>query len=69
MARHNELHDRVADIAGESFMHRYVRNYHLIFAGPAVQSPKDQYARTTPSLSKHNSEATDHNDSLLICDL
>ena len=33
MARHNELHDGVTDLAGKSFTCSHVRNDPLIFAG------------------------------------
>ena len=38
-ARHNELCDRVADLAGKYFTPTHVRNSPLIFAGRAMQMP------------------------------
>ena len=51
MARHNELRDRVADLAGKAFTPTHVHNDPLIFAGCDVKRIKANPARskTTPS--------------------
>ena len=45
-APHNELQDRVADLAGKYFTPSHVRDNLLIFAGCAVKRPKANTART-----------------------
>ena len=72
IARHNELRDRVADLAGKSFTPSRVRNDPLIFAGCAVKRPKAKPARSkvtpvpadTPPL-----EATEQKGDPLMYDL
>ena len=51
MAHHNELRDRVADLAGKAFTPTHVHNNPLIFSGCAVKRIKVNPARskTTPS--------------------
>ena len=44
MARHNELRDGVADLAGKAFTPSHLRNDPLIFAGCAVKRTKDTTA-------------------------
>ena len=45
-ARHNELRDRVADLAGKAFTPTHVRYNPLIFACCAVKRPKAKMARS-----------------------
>ena len=49
MARHNELRDRVADLAGKAFTPSHVRYDPLIYSGCAVKRTK-----TTPSGASGN---------------
>ena len=46
-ARHNDIRDRVADLAGKAFTPMHMGDDPLIFAGCAVQRPKTHPAGTT----------------------
>ena len=72
MARHNEIRDKVADLAGKSFFPSQVRNIPLIFAGCAVKRPKENSASTKGTTVLDNMpplEATEQKGDLLIRDL
>ena len=47
MARHNELRDRVADLAGKAFTLFHVRDNPLIYSGRAVRRKKPTPAGST----------------------
>ena len=72
MARHNELHDGVADLAGKAFTPSHVRDDPLIYSGRAVKRMK-----ATPARAGGNSnnavvqppEVTEQKGDLLIRDL
>ena len=70
MARHNELRDRVSDLAGKDFTPYHVRDNPLIYSGCAVKRTK-----ATPAGSKKNSEhpaapeVAENKGNLLIRDL
>ena len=49
-ARHNNLHDRVADLAGKAFTSSHVRNNPLIYSGRAVKRTK-----SAPAVANGNS--------------
>ena len=70
MAHYNELCGGVTDQAGKAFIPMHVRDKILILAGRAVQSPKSQPARTTPSQFKKKMPlATEQKGNLLIHDI
>ena len=68
-ARHNELRDGVADLAGEVFTQTQVHDNPLIFAGCTVKrtTANTAISKTTPSTK--NIEATEQNGDPLIRDL
>ena len=71
-ARHNELQDGVADLAGKAFTPFHVRNDPLIFVGCVVKRPKAKPAGTSGSTDQDNAllpEATEQKGFLLIRDL
>ena len=72
MARHNELHDRVADLSGKSFTANHVREDPLIFVGCAMKRTRAKPARsknTQTTQSMQNLKATEHKGKILISDL
>ena len=71
-ARHNELCDGVADLAGISFTPFHVRDDPLIFAGCAVKRPKANPSRskaTTSTATTPPLKVTEQKGDLLICEL
>ena len=71
-ARHNEIQDGVADLAGKDVTPSHVRNDPLIFSRSVVKRPKDKLAKTTGLTNWDNaplSEATQQKGELLIRDL
>ena len=54
MAPHNELRDRVSDLARKAFALSHVRNDPLIFVGCAVKRLKAKPARTTGLTDRDN---------------
>ena len=71
-ARHNELRDGVADLAGKAFTPSHVRDKPLIFAGCSVKRPKAKPNRTSGSTDRESApspEATEQKGELLIRDL
>ena len=70
-ARHNELRDGVADLAGNAFISSHVRNDPLIYQGCAVKRPKakpfDPNVSTNPGDTPP--EATEQKGDLLLRDL
>ena len=70
-ARHNELRDGVADLAGKAFTPSHVRNDPLIYQGWAVKSPKAKPARSSGSNKPMDTppEATEQKGDLLLRDL
>ena len=71
-ARHNELCDGVADLAGKAFTHSHVRNYPLIYSGHSVKRTKAAPARArgkTDQAGAPPPEATEQKGDLLIRDL
>ena len=71
-ARHNELRDRVADLAGKYFNPSHVCNDLLIFAGCAVKRSKAKSSGTSDSTDWDGAptpEATEQKGDLLIRDL
>ena len=70
--RHNELRDRVVDLAGKYFTPSHVRNYPPIFAGCAVKRPKAKPYGPSASTDRDGApppEATEQKKDFLICDL
>ena len=62
MARHNELRDGVADLAGKAFTPSHVRNDPLIYSGRAVKRAKAAPAgtgRTNTQSEVHPPEFTE----------
>ena len=72
-ARHNELHDGVADLASKAFTPSHVRNHTLIYSGRAVSRTKPMPAGSTkPSPTSETPaapEVTEQKGELLIRDL
>ena len=71
-ARHNELHDGVAELAGKAFTPSHVRNNPLIYSGHAVKRKKAAPARasgTSNNAIVQPPEVTEQKGNLLICDL
>ena len=70
--RHNELRDRVADLAGKAFTPSHVHDDPLIYSGCVVRRTKPTPARSTkhnlPSETKEVPEFADHKGDLLIWD-
>ena len=66
---HNEIRDRVLDLAGKPFTPTHMRDKPFIFAGCTVKSTtaKQDMSKTTPS--KKKPKATEHAGDLLICEL
>ena len=52
MVSHNELSDRVTDLARKAFTPTHVRNAPLIFAGCAVNRPKENPVKSKAKSSK-----------------
>ena len=72
MARHNELRDRVTDLAGKEFTPSHVRDDPIIFAGCAIPRPEAKPARTTGTTDRDNAplpKSTEQKGDLLIRDL
>ena len=70
-ARHNELRDRVADLAEKSFTPTHVCDNPIIFAGCDVKRPKGNTAgyKAKSKLSIPQQEAMEQKGELLIRDL
>ena len=72
-ARHNELHDGVADLAGKAFTPSHVRDDPLIYSGRAVSRTKPTPAGSTkPNPTRETPaapEVTKQKDDLIIRDL
>ena len=72
-ARHNELRDGVADLAGKAFTPSHVRNDPLIYSGHAMSRTKPMtavYTKTDPSRERPAApEVTEQKGDLLIRDL
>ena len=70
-ARHNELCDRVADLAGKDFTPSHVRSNSLIYQGCAVKRPKAKPDGPSGSTNPVETppEATEQNRDLLLRDL
>ena len=72
-ARHNELHDGVADLAGKAFTHANVRDDPLIYSGRTMSRTKPKPAGSklmTPSdATTAAPEVTEQKGELLIRDL
>ena len=71
-ARHNELREGVADLAGKAFTSSHVRDNPFTFSGCAVKRLKDKPAGTSGPTDRDGSpppEATDQKGNLLIRDL
>ena len=72
-ARHNELHDGVADLASKAFTPSHVRKNPLIYSGRAVRRTKPMPAGSTkPNPTSETPaalEVTEHKGDLLIRDL
>ena len=72
MARHNELRDRVADLAGKAFTPSHVRDDSLMYSGRAVERTKARSARSSGTKNHAVAsppEVTEQKGDLLICDL
>ena len=72
MARHNELHDGVADLAGKAFTPSHVRDDPLIYSGRAVKRMKassDGSSGTTDQAGVLSLEVTEQKGDLLIREL
>ena len=72
MARHNELCDGVADLAGKKLAPSHVSNYSLIFSGCAVKRPKEKPYRskaTTVPAATPPLESTEEKGGILIREL
>ena len=71
-ARHNELRDGVAELAGKAFTPSHVRNNPLIYSGCAVKRTKATPAGASGKNDQAGApppEATEQKGDLLICDL
>ena len=71
-ARHNELQDGVADLAGKNFTPYHLRDNPLIFAGCAVKRLKAKLAGTSGSTDQDSApplEAMEQKGYFLIRDL
>ena len=71
-ARHNELWDGVADLAGKEFTTSHVRDDPLIFVGCAVKRPKANPDRTSGSTDQDGApppESMEYKGELLIRDI
>ena len=71
-ARHNELRDRVADLAGKTFTPSHVRDESLIYSGCAVKRTKAAPATaggTTNNGEVQPPEVTEQKGDLMIRDL
>ena len=68
-ARHNNLHDGVAELSGKAFTTTHVSEKTLIFAGCAVKRPKGKPSRYKSKLSMPHIESTEPKDNVLIRDL
>ena len=71
-ARHNDVWDGIADLAGKSFTPSHVRDNPLIFAVCAMKRPKANPDGTRGSTDQDGAplpEATEHKGDLLIRDL
>ena len=69
---HNDLQDRVADLAGKAFTPSYMHDEPLIFAGCTVKRTKAKPAGTSGSTDRYGMpplEATEQKVDLLICGL
>ena len=72
MARHNELRDGIADLAGKTFTPSHVRNDPLIYSGRAVKRTKaapDRSGGTSTQSEVQPSEVREQKGDLLIRDL
>ena len=70
-ARHNELHDGVADLAGKAFTPSHVRNNPLIYQGCAVKRTKAKPAGPSGITNTEDTPpvATEQKVNLLFWDL
>ena len=72
MARHNELRDGVADLAGKYFTPSHVRDKPLIYSGRAVKRTKATSARARRNNNQAGAsppEITEQKGDLLIREL
>ena len=70
MARHNELHDGVADLDGKSFTFMHVHDDPPHLRRLRFAKDKSSSGREHNLLNKQNdAEATEKMGSLLVCDL
>ena len=71
MARHNELCDGVADLAGKAFTPSHVCNNPLIYQGCAVKRTETKPAGTSDTTDPEDTsqDATEQNGDLLLRDL
>ena len=72
MARHNELRDGVADLAGKAFTPSHERDDPLIFASRTMKMLKAKQAGDSGTIDQDGApppEATEHKGDLLIRDL
>ena len=69
MARHNDLRDGVAELAGKAFTPTHVGHYPLIFLCFAMKRPMAKPSRSKAISATPQLDATEQKGNLLICDL